>query len=100
MTPDQLKEYVDAAIKQRDSFTILYFSAVPIVTLIATFIGVYVSEKGKNTATKEDIADITNKIEDAKAVYTERLEELKASLLARSHFSKVRYEREMNIYEE
>ena len=100
MTPEQLKEYVEAALKQRDSFAIVYFIAVPILTFLAAYVGGYAKEKAKNTATKEDIAEITKKIEDSKSVYTERLEQLKADLLARSHFSQVRYEREMKIYDD
>ena len=55
MTPDQLKEYVDGAIRQRDNFAILYFIAVPVFSFIAAFIGAYLKEKGKNLATKEDL---------------------------------------------
>ena len=100
MTPDQLKGYVDAALKQRDTFTILCAIAVPIFSLLAAYFGAYLKEKAKNSATKEDIAEMTAKIEDSKSVYTERLEQLKAELLARSQFSKLRYEREMKIYED
>jgi hypothetical protein len=100
MTPDQLKEYVDAALSQRDSFTILYFIAVPVLAFLSAYFGAYLKEKGKNTATKEDVTTITTKIEESKSVYAERLEKLKTDLLGRSHFSKVRYEREMEIYED
>jgi hypothetical protein len=56
--------------------------------------------QGKNLATKEDIAEITNKIESVKAQYNESIERLKGELAARTHYSKVRYEREMDIYRE
>lgn len=100
MSPEQLKEYVDAALKQRQGFTTLYFIATPILAFVASFLGSYLKAKAKNVATKEDIAEITGQIEAAKSVYTEKLEQLKADLVARSHFSKVRYEREMKIYED
>jgi hypothetical protein len=38
-----------------------------------SFFPSYFQEKGKNLATKEDIAEITSKIEGIKANYTERL---------------------------
>lgn len=37
----------------------------------------YLNKKGENLATKEDIAEITDKVEQAKSEYTERLEEIK-----------------------
>ena len=37
----------------------------------------YLSEKAKNLATKEDIAEITHQIEQVKSEYTERQEEIK-----------------------
>jgi hypothetical protein len=40
----------------------------------------YFSEKGKNLATKQDIGDITDKIESVKKIYQSEIEELKSSL--------------------
>lgn len=40
----------------------------------------YESEKGKNIATKEDIKDITKKVEEVKNMYSSSLEEYKVSL--------------------
>ena len=37
----------------------------------------YLNKKGENLATKEDIAEITDKVEQVKSEYTERLEEIK-----------------------
>ena len=47
----------------------------------------YTSEKGKNLATKEDIEDITRKVEDVKSSYTAEIERLKfdLSILSRKH---------------
>ena len=78
---------------------------------VAAFLGNYLREKGKNAATKEDIARITAEVEGAKAKIaseveqararlSEELERIKADLAARTHFSKFRYEREMKLYEE
>jgi len=41
-------------------------------------LGAYLSEKGKNLATREDVEHITRLVESAKAPYTELLEELRA----------------------
>lgn len=47
----------------------------------------YLSEKGKNLATKEDIADITNKVEEVKSNYAIEMEKLKVdlSLISQKH---------------
>lgn len=45
---------------------------------IATFIGNYLSEKGKNVATKEDIEKLTDKVEGVKRQHQEVIENLKA----------------------
>lgn len=41
------------------------------------YLSSYLSRKAENLATKEDIAEITDKVEQAKSEYTERLEEIK-----------------------
>ena len=40
----------------------------------------YSKEKGKNVATKEDIAEITQKIESVKSEFTQQTERLKSQL--------------------
>jgi hypothetical protein len=67
---------------------------------IGGFVVSYLREKGKNAATKEDIAEISSKVESVRGSLAEPLERLKADLLARSHYGKVRYEREMKVYED
>ncbi|MFN0069828.1 MAG: hypothetical protein ACKVYV_19600 [Limisphaerales bacterium] len=52
------------------------------------WISAYLKQKGQNLATKEDIAEITR-----------RQEEIKAELANRSHFSRLRYEREVAVYQ-
>ncbi len=57
--------------------------------LFKLFLPSYLSEKGKNLATKEDIREITVKIES-----------VKAALGSRQHIRQVRYEHEFNILSE
>ena len=49
-----------------------------IYMIVKSFIPSYLSEKGKNLATKEDIRTITNEIESVKSDYAEVLEEIKS----------------------
>lgn len=46
---------------------------------LKSFVPSYLSEKGKNLATKEDIASITDKVESVKTEYAKVIEELRAS---------------------
>ncbi|CAN0479129.1 unnamed protein product, partial [Laminaria digitata] len=45
-----------------------------------TLVSPYISEKSKNLATKQDIGDITEKIESVRADYAENLEYLRHEL--------------------
>jgi hypothetical protein len=58
----------------------IYIIVSVAVSLITTFIVQYVSWKGRNLATKEDISGITSKIEDVKLNYSEKLEDYKNRL--------------------
>lgn len=53
-------------------------AGVIVFLLIKHFLPGYLSEKGKNLATREDIARITNEIEQVRSQYAVLLEELKA----------------------
>ncbi len=45
------------------------FANIILYLLIKGYLNSYLSEKGKNLATKEDIKDITYKIEDVKSIF-------------------------------
>ena len=62
-------------------FEILFAAILLVATGVAlllwrSFFPSYLSEKGKNLATKEDIAEITKQVEGAKEIYSTRLKEL------------------------
>lgn len=58
----------------------IYIIVAVAVSLITTFIVQYISWKGRNLATREDISEITVKIEEAKLNYSEKLEDYKNRL--------------------
>lgn len=64
--------------------------------LLKSFIPSYLSEKGKNLATKEDVASITDKVESVKTDYAKVLEELRAN----NQLKLAQIEREKNIKKE
>jgi hypothetical protein len=59
---------------------VLLFAMSGIGAVIGAFLFSYFRERGKNLATKEDVADITNRVEAVKALYTADQEKLKAQL--------------------
>jgi hypothetical protein len=88
MTPEQLQQYFDEVLKKREQFDFVFYPLVIVLSLGAAWLFSYLREKGKNLATKEDIKAIT-----------EIQEEIRTKLANQSHFSRVRYECEMGIYQ-
>jgi len=74
------------------SIVILIIQAL-ILVIFAYFVH-YFQEKGKNLATKEDISEITTKIEQVKHTYSSKLESVKSVLSARLFTHQVRYQNE------
>lgn len=64
--------------------------------LLRGYLPSYVAEKGKNAASKEDLAHLTELVEGAKALHTSEIERLKATLLAEGQVT----ERRRRVYEE
>jgi len=67
-----------------------------IFLFIKSFLPSYLSEKGKNLATKEDIETITDKVESVKTDYTKVIEELRSN----NQLKLAEIEREKNIKKE
>lgn len=71
-------------------FLVLSNIVVLVVLIARTFTTSYFSEKGKGLATKQDIGEITKKIEEVRVEYNSRLESSKAaiqfSLFSNQHF--------------
>ncbi|HSY18034.1 MAG TPA: hypothetical protein VK815_06855 [Candidatus Acidoferrales bacterium] len=89
MTPEQLQQYVEAALKQRDQFNLVFYPLTIVLSIGGAWLISYVRAKGKNLATKEDISEITRKVES-----------IKTDLATKQHFNQIRYEREMKVFEE
>ncbi len=70
--------------------------AAGVYLFIKTFLPSYLSEKGKNLATKEDIESITDKIESVKTDYAKVLEGLRSN----NQLKLAEIEREKNIKKE
>lgn len=76
------------------------FVSLIIGFLFGSFLPKYFSKKGENLATKEDISEITEKIEFVKNEYANSLESVKAELSAKLNTHGFRYENEYTILSE
>ena len=65
--------------------------------IIKFYLPSYVAKKGENLATKEDIAEITNKIEGVRAGYAHELEGVRAALGSRLGIHQFRYQQEFEM---
>ena len=71
-----------------------------ISSLIGAFFGKYFGKKGENLATKQDISEITQKIENVRLEYAKQLESTKADLSSQLKTHGFRYEKEYEILNE
>ena len=70
------------------------------LAVIARMLNAYGAEKGKNLATKEDIAAITHEIEGVRVQYSAELERLRSDLARGLNVHKARYETELRYFQE
>ena len=66
MTPEQIQTAVETAISQGNLFPWWSYVLCAVFAGLASYVAVYLREKGKNSATKEDIGEITKRIEEVK----------------------------------
>ena len=97
MTPDEIQQIVETAIQQKMMFPWWAYVLWALITFVSCFIVVYLKEKGKNLATKEDISEITKKIEAAKLDYSSKLESVKTTLGSKLFITQVRYQNEFDL---
>lgn len=66
MTEEKVYEIVESALEKGSGMDIWSVLLIMIASAAAAFFGAYLKEKAKSTATKEDIEEITRKIESVK----------------------------------
>jgi hypothetical protein len=79
---------------------IIFIALIILIIFLKNYFPSYFSAKGKNLATKEDITEITDKIESVKNEYAERLASTEAELSSQINTSGFRYEKEFEILDE
>ena len=80
MNYEQIKTIVEEAINNATMVDWWIYVLIIAFSAIGGFLGAYLKKKAENLATKEDIEDITKKIEDIRSQYSKQLELHKASL--------------------
>ncbi len=76
----QIKSIVEEAVKNAGQFKWWLYLLILVIAASGSFLGSYLKKKAENLATKEDIEDITKKIEEIRSGYNAQIEFLKASL--------------------
>lgn len=76
METEFIREIISLLRDLKAGISVNYTSVIliGIIVFIASFIGSYIRRKGQNLATKEDISEITNKIESIRADYAKNIE--------------------------
>lgn len=67
MRQEEIQKIIENAIENKTEYYWAYVLVTLLLTLVATYTVQYFMERGKNYATKKDIASITEKIEEVKA---------------------------------
>lgn len=78
MTSEQIQAMIKASVDAAGGPDWWVYVAMVIGAGVAGFLGAYLGEKGKNLATKDDIATITQTVETVKRQHQEVIENLKA----------------------
>jgi|GEM_PF-593411 len=102
MNRDQVWELMHQAMSldPKDPWVPSKYILALILFLTIVYLIDYLKKRGENRAIKEDVSRITHTVESINSTYVKELETLKAFLGTRSHFSKLRYERETEVYRE
>lgn len=66
MTPNEIKQIVEAAINEGIGFIWWHYLAAAIAVCASFFLGAYLKQKGQNVATMESIEDLTSLVESVK----------------------------------
>lgn len=69
MNPEEIKNIVETVLDQKQTFDLKLILLIILINCVVTFIVSYLTKKGENAAIKEDIQNITIKVEEVKASF-------------------------------
>ena len=96
----QLKLIVEEAVSNAILFNLWHYLLVLVLAGAGAFLGSYLKKKAENAATKEDLEEITQKVEDIRAQYTAQLESHKASLQLSNQLKLAALEKRLQKHQE
>ena len=67
MNPEEIKKIIENVLDNKIEYYWVYLILSVLLSLVTVFLFQYLKDKGTNYATKQDIADITRKIEEVKS---------------------------------
>lgn len=79
MAPDEFHKILTEALKQHSAIPMWSYVLFVVLPFVGGLIGAYLKRKGENYATKEDIGNITDKVESVRSDYAKVLEEVKSN---------------------
>lgn len=85
MTPEEIRSAINAVLADKVVLTWWQLGLVILLTGLAAYLGAYLKKKGENLATKEDIAELTRKVESVRTEYLKQLEDYKTELARRTN---------------
>lgn len=94
MTPEQIEAVIETAIAHEFNDAWIYILLASCLSLLVAFLYQYFKEKGKNLATKEDIEDITDKVESVKSshkVEFDKIQKENEVIYSEINDTKIRY---------
>jgi len=100
MDYNQLKLIVEEAVNNASYFNWWLYLLVLLLAGGGSFLGSYLKKKAENVATKQDIEEITKKIEDIRAQYKAQLESHKASLQLSNQLKLAALEKRLQKHQE
>lgn len=81
MSPEELQILIEQAIDKNSIISWWTYLLFVLLPFLGAFFGSYSKAKGKNLATKEDVEEITEKIESIKTSHTKEIEKFKSEVL-------------------
>lgn len=84
MTPEELKLIVEETIQQKQFDNFWYILIAAIISLLIALLIEYFKTRTRNYATKQDIEDLTRKVEEVKIEYAKQMEVFKNQFILKN----------------
>jgi glutaredoxin-related protein len=94
MNPEDIRSALNAALSDKNVLSLWQIVLLTPICGFAAYVGAYLKRRGENLATKEDIREVTNAVQQIEIAYAREIESHKIDLLK----SKAIYEEQLKAY--